>query len=424
MNNIYTRSILFVFFLLFVSCSNTSGPEDTIPSENNTNFDVTWTDNTKFFDSTSKNSLIQNDTSNMTLYFDPTKPMAKELKTGDIIMVHGEVLAKALDVSEVAGKIKVKYENAKLTDAIKDGILDWSVTTDFDRAAVFEMIIPNGKGGEIAILEPTSLNTIDYTGKVGPYKYKITLDITKDNLGVNLSIEKKINEYVSAKFSTKGKISKMKSISNIEIENSELKNFDYKNDNVEGELTVSMEAKADAGADDIGLNIPVVLVKYPFLVGPIPVILTIKLDFAMSYGVPLGAKAQAKVEASFSFNSNGNFNYNGTTVDYKASAGNLNINKKEGLTTAPSPIWAEYGVSFPYISLNILGNTVVPTFKSTFIVRGDYSPPVFTDPPCHNAYLYFAGVAGIDLNFFNVNLYQNDVNLWFKDYHFIKEGCD
>ncbi|GAB5465034.1 MAG: hypothetical protein Kapaf2KO_04700 [Candidatus Kapaibacteriales bacterium] len=74
--------------------------------------------------------------------------------------------------------------------------------------------------------------------------------------------------------------------------------------------------------------------------------------------------------------------------------------------------------------MNIFGNTVVPTFKTTFLIKGDYSPPVFAEPACHNAYLTFAGVAGVDLNLFNIDLYENKVQLWNGTKHFIKEGCD
>ena len=74
--------------------------------------------------------------------------------------------------------------------------------------------------------------------------------------------------------------------------------------------------------------------------------------------------------------------------------------------------------------MNIFGNTVVPTFKTTFLIRGDYSPPVFGEPACHNAYLKFAGVAGVHLNLFNIDLYENDVQLWYKENHFLKEGCE
>lgn len=84
----------------------------------------------------------------------------------------------------------------------------------------------------------------------------------------------------------------------------------------------------------------------------------------------------------------------------------------------------KFEVSYPYISMNIFGNTVVPTFKTTFLIRGDYSPPAFGEPPCHNAYLKFAGVAGVDLNLFNIDLYENDVQLWFEENHFLKEGCE
>ena len=237
-------------------------------------------------------------------------------------------------------------------------------------------------------------------------------------------LKKKFGEYTSATFTTEGNVKKIASVNSIKISDNELTKFESKNDNLRGELEVAMEVKAEAGSDNIGLDVPIVLIKYPFLVGPIPVVITMQVDFGVYYGIPLGAESKSKVSASFSFNSEGGFSYNGNKLDYNYSAGNINLSKEEGLTGAPSPVYAEFGVSYPYISMNIFGNTVVPTFKTTFLIRGDYSPPVFGEPACHNAYLKFAGVAGVDLNLFNIDLYENNVQLWYEENHFLKEGCE
>ncbi|GAB5465035.1 MAG: hypothetical protein Kapaf2KO_04710 [Candidatus Kapaibacteriales bacterium] len=106
-----------------------------------------------------------------------------------------------------------------------------------------------------------------------------------------------------------------------------------------------MEVKAEAGTDNIGLQVPFVLLKYPFLVGPIPVVNTMQVDFGIFYGIPLGAEAKSKVSTSFSFDSDGGFSYNGTNVDYDYTAGNINLSKEEGLTSAPTSVYAEFGVS-------------------------------------------------------------------------------
>lgn len=390
-----------LFGLYSCSDDNSTSPlDDDIPASNTTRFEVEWKEGTAYFDESEVSMLLDHDEKNSVLVFSGSSEKANNLKVGDIIVVHGLVLAKASKVVETGNRISVSYVPAKLTEAISNGEIEWNVTTDFTKAQEITLIVP-GKGAEVQEVRP-DLTDFTYTGKFGEYTYKIDLGLGQDEMDVKFDIKKKFGEYTSATFSTEGRVKKIASVNSIKITDSELTKFDSKNDNLRGELEVSMEVKAEAGSDNIGLEVPIVLIKYPFLVGPIPVVITMQVDFGIFYGIPLGAEAKSKVSASFSFDSEGGFSYNGIDVDYDYTAGNINLSKKEGLSGAPAPLYAEFGVSYPYISMNIFGNTVVPTFKTTFLIRGDYSPPVFGEPACHNAYLKFAGVAGVDLNLFNM----------------------
>lgn len=424
-----SRILIGIIFTILLfgsqSCGDdkpTSPIDDNIPASNETSFEADWTDETSYFDESEVSDLLSHDEDNSVLVFSGNSDKAKSLEVGDVIVVHGLVLAKATQVTEMGGNVRVSYEPAKLTEAISNGEIKWNVTTDFTKAEEITMIMP-GKEGEVFKLEP-GVSDFKYTGKFGDYTYTIDLGLGKDEMDVSFDIKKKFGEYTSATFSTEGRVKKIASINSIEITDSELTTFESRNGNLRGELEVAMEVKAEAGTDNIGLQVPIVLIKYPFLVGPIPVVITMQVDFGIFYQIPLGAEAKSKVSASFSFDSEGGFSYNGTNVDYDYTAGNINLSKEEGLTGAPNSVAAEFGVSYPYISMNIFGNTVVPTFKTTFIIRGDYSPPLFGEPPCHNAYLRFAGLAGVDLNLFSIDLYENNVQLWYKENHFLKEGCE
>lgn len=424
-SRIFLCFVLTLFVIGLYSCRDdkpTTPTDGEIPSSNETHFEAEWREGTVYFDESETSTLIENDEENSVLVFSSSSDKAKNLKVGDVIVVHGLVLAKVSQISDNGSNITVNYVPAKLTEAILNGNIEWNMTTDFTKAKEVTLIIP-GKGSQVQQVNP-EFTDISYTGKFGDYTYKIDLGLGADEMDVKFDIKKKFGEYTSATFSTEGKVKKIASVNSIQITDSELTKFDSKNDNLRGELEVSMEVKAEAGSDNIGLEVPIVLIKYPFLVGPIPVVITMQVDFGIFYGIPLGAEAKSKVSASFSFDSEGGFSYNGTEVNYDYTAGNINLSKKEGLTGAPSPVYAEFGVSYPYITMNIFGNTVVPTFKTTFLIRGDYSPPVFGEPACHNAYLKFAGVAGVDLNLFNIDLYENDVQLWYKENHFLKEGCE
>ncbi|GAB5465036.1 MAG: hypothetical protein Kapaf2KO_04720 [Candidatus Kapaibacteriales bacterium] len=199
---------LLIAFCLF-SCDdddNSASPLDDIPASDIRTFDADWVEGTKYFDESEVSEFVGHDEDNSILVFSGSSTMVKDLEVGDVIVVHGLVLAKAKQVTESGGNVVVNYQPAKLTEAISNGNIKWNVTTDFTKAEEITVIIPD-KGSEVLKVEP-GVSDVTYKGKFGDYTYTINLGLGQDELDVRFDIKKKFGEYTSATFSTEGRVKK------------------------------------------------------------------------------------------------------------------------------------------------------------------------------------------------------------------------
>ncbi len=383
-------------------------------------FDVEWTDNTVYFDSTQIDDFLGIDTTDGTYHFSAESATASSLNVGDVLMIYGTALVKVKSVSEEDGAIVVEVEDAVLTDAVKNGTISWDYQTSFSSA---ETPTPKAViGGKEVAFDKVGADNFSLSYKIGEYKYTFAMTFGGDEASVAGIVEKKFGEYTSGEFKVEGSVKPLHSKNKIVIQNGQVQEFDHQNANLQGELVVSMGVEAEAGGTNIGFDFPAVLLKYPFLVGPIPVVLNVKSAVGIYTTIPLGGSAD--VSASFTYDSEAGFNYNGVDVNVNGQLGTVTVENNEAKTSAPSPIVAEFAVAFPKIELSILGKTLVPYVQSTMLIRGDFSPPVFGEPQCHNARATFAGVAGYNFGILGVGLAKDSWQLWAKEIELLKEGCD
>ncbi|MCX6225428.1 MAG: hypothetical protein NTV01_11885 [Bacteroidia bacterium] len=157
------------------------------------------------------------------------------------------------------------------------------------------------------------------------------------------------------------------------------------------------------------------LLKYPVMVGPIPVIINVKVLFVINCVVPVDGSSQ--VEAKFEFNSTTGIKYNGTEVSADASIGDQSINKNKAQTGASSAIGVNFGLAFPRLEIGIFGEVIVPYIQTSFLIGGDYT---FT-PPCQQAKAQFIGACGVDLSFFGFG-YSAKKTFWQEEKILLKSG--
>jgi hypothetical protein len=395
--------------LLYNTCEkddNTSPPPETESSV----YNVTLTDNTVFIDSLLVKSLVRIDSADYVYYFEGSDPKITELKAGDILLIYGTALRRVTNVTSDGDETRVETGYATLNEAIRDGEISWNKEINFKQG-----IIPVVQmKGENIPYKSTDANGFEFEFEYGDYKYKIKFSFTDTLANVEFEITKELVKPVTAKFTAKGSIRNFYSKTEMKFENSKLTKFGQKNSNVSGDLTLNLTV-AGSGRDEVTFELPVVLLKYPVLVGPVPATINVKVLFVVNCVVPVDGSSQ--VEVKFEYNSTTGIKYNGTDVSVDASAGERSMDKNIAETGASSAIGANFGLAFPRLEIGIFGEHIVPWIQTAFLIGGDFT---FT-PPCQQAKSQFIGACGIDFSFFGLG-YKANKTLWQEEKVLLQAG--
>jgi len=263
-------------------------------------------------------------------------------------------------------------------------------------------------------LKSSSADGFEFEFTYGEYDYRIKFDFSDEKADVEFEISKDLVTPITARFLATGSINNFHSSADLKFEDSELTQFNQKNANMQGEIVLNLTV-AGSGRDEVTFDFPVVLLKYPVMVGPIPVVINLKVLFVVNCVVPIDGSSQ--VEAKFSYNSTTGFKYNGTTVSADASIGDQTMNKNIAQTGASSAIAANFGLAFPRLEIGIFDEVIVPYIQTAFLIGGDFT---FT-PACQQARAQFIGACGVDLSFLGFG-YSANKTLWQEEKVLLKSG--
>ena len=411
-----------LFTMLFAAGCGEDNPTAPDPQteENSQTFDVQLKENVSYFDSTELDALIRMDSAEFRYYFEAGNQKARALKTDDILLIHGTALRTVTNVEKDGDAIVVETADAYLTDAIREGTVAWNQSFDFEDAETPSLIID---GSEVPVEKVAHPNGgFTYKTKFGNYGYEISMDFAGEDATVTCKITEEAGLGIGTEFKLEGTMKKLRSTSNIQFAGGDITNVDYSNRNLRGELTASMKVKQQTA--DYGFKVPVVLLKYPFLVGPIPVVLNVRLEWAVTAGIPLGG--EASVAATFSFDSETGFSYDGIELKAKGQAGSWNVSTEEANTGAVGATFAEFAIGFPQVEVDVFFKTFVPYARTTFLLRGDYSLSGLGGQSCQTAKATFAGIVGAKMSALGlVNLGERQFQLWAFDKELLRLGeCD
>ncbi|MBE0653755.1 MAG: hypothetical protein IH594_08150 [Bacteroidales bacterium] len=399
-------SVFAVF--LFNTCEREEAP---LPSvRESIVYNVTYTDNTVFIDSLSVKSLIRIDTANEIYYFESSDQKISNLETDDILLIYGIALRRVTSVIDNGNEIRVETAYATLNEAIRDGEISWNKQINFKNGVIPAVAM----NGENIALKSYSSDGYEFEFKYGDFKYRIKFTFTDSDANLEFEISKELVKNVTAKFLTKGSISNFNSSTEMKFENSKLTKFGQKNSDMKGDLTLNLTV-AGSGRDEITYDFPVVLLKFPMMVGPIPVTINLKVLFVINCVVPIDGSSQ--VEVKFAYNSTTGIKYDGVSVTPDASIGNQNMIKSKAQTGASSAIGANFGLAFPRLEIGVFKEMIVPWIHTAFLIGGDFT---FT-PPCQQAKSQFIGACGIDLSFLGFG-YSAKKTLWQEEKVLLKSG--
>lgn len=411
-----TLLLLAVVIFILPSCEKYNEGEgyNDKPQDDEFVFDVDWTPGTAYFDEDALSDLQQVDTADYRYYFDESNAEASALSAGDVLVIHGLALRKVTSVSNVNRQIIVETEYAALNEAISDGVVSWDYGVNFTSDLQPEMSLD----GQIHQFKRATDDSFTLSTKIGSFDYKISMTFKGNRAEVTQEIEKSVGSDVKVKFACEGVIEQFRTKNKIVYNNSELTEYEHGNKGLKGELTVSLTA-AGSGQDNISFEFPTTLISFPFMVGPIPVKVNVKVFFVAEAFVP--PEGSAQVSAKFTYNSSTGVKYSlGGDVQANGDEGSYSIKKKKAQTGAASAIGINFGLGFPRLEVGIFGSLLVPWVHTAFLVGGDFT---FT-PACQQAKAAYIGACGYD---FGILGYEKKgiKNLWFIEEILLQSGdCD
>jgi hypothetical protein len=416
--NKITYTLIIIAFLALASCSKDNS---TNPGNNNTSdvayANITWTANTVKFDTT---EVIENDSTYHVVSFGDQNDKAKNLKQGNIIFIYGKALRKVITISADNGKITIETGDCTLNEAISDGEIVWSKnllwTPDLIQGVQIDPKIPS--------VQKIMGNTIEFTFPVGKdMNGKITMVLNNERLDATCEITKEIGP-AKIKYAMEGFAEKIKSEGKIKYENQELKEFNYVNSNVEGEVTVSLTATGSSSdLMSAGFELPFTVIQVPMVIAGIPCVFNVKFLFVINTELA-SLDASAHIKTKFKFNSTTGVKYDGTDVGIVGSAGpySMDFVKDSCWVSSSTAAGINFGLTFPRFELGIFGNVVVPYVQTAFLIGGSFTAGTKV---CLKADASFIGAVGYNFNFFGLLKFKGSKNLWRWDQNIKKIGqCD
>lgn len=402
-------SITFLF--LFVSCGDDNPVVDNNPSGGlETKFDVTFTDNTIYIDSNNTASLKDYDNENEIFYFDKNLSKLANAKVGDILFIHALALRKITKITEQGNELKIETEYATLDEAIKDGEISWNKEINFKNGEAPKVLFKD-KVYDVPLITDDGF---EFEIKFEPYTYKVRFKYADNSAEVMLEISKDMAGEIKGKFVCEGTLQKFNSKADLKYQNSKLTKFNQTNDNLKGDLTLSLVV-AGSGRDQITFELPVVLLKFPVLVGSIPVVINVKVFFVVNCVVPVDGSSNISVK--FNYNSSTGIKFDGVNVSADGSIGSYNINKEQAQTGASGAVGANFGLGFPRLEISMFNDIIVPWIHTAFLIGGDFT---FT-PPCQRALSRYIGAYGLDLKFLGFS-YSATKTIWDEEKVLLKSG--
>ena len=144
------------------------------------------------------------------------------------------------------------------------------------------------------------------------------------------------------------------------------------------------------------------MIRFPFTVGPLPVILAVKVRTVAKIEVVSNASATA--EANFTYGGNAGITYDGTELipnkdqqieNPEITGGGGDLAAAIGLN-----VDVQWGFTAPELELQLFGNTLVPYLRPEFFIGANLK----WGPICQNVNLRYNVSSGLDLRFLGQNL--------------------
>jgi len=411
----YFMLALIALLLLLTSCTDTTSTGPTPEVVSSSMYKVTYTDATVYLDSAAvQRALVAYDPSAQTVTLRAEDPAVAGITAGSQLLIHRTALREVTRVTQHGANLVVETRPTTLDKVYENAEIDWEQTVRFDGNMVPLMV---DKSGFSHVMTPVGPDSFQVEVEVGDHTYKIFWKMNGDDAQVDLHVERKISQVLRARYSLTGTLHKFTTKASIRMQNGELQKFELSNPNLKGEFKMSVNCAA-SGNEAVNLELPVSLIKVPITVGPLVVMMDVKVQVVINSVVP--PDGSSLINADFAYESATGFSFVGGQVKGLGSAGSYTITKGANTQTgASSAVAATFGLGFPRLEFKLFNaDVLVPWVQTALLLGGDYVSGIH---PCQQAKAQFIGASGVDLQLFGHTLKRN-VELWKLEKVLLKAG--
>ena len=325
---------------------------------------VTYNNNTVRMDTESAGkSLLSVSQDGSVFIFDPSDERVRNLAPGKVMLLENVALRKITEVVSQNGHVVVGTEPAALTDAIQDGVIKWNVPIHLGSKTA--QVFPAEAGGESlehaakAWFGPmpvvyADIAGLQISGEKDGWHYSLAAQPGADRLNIAISLSKGVKG-LQVELQGKGYVQSFDNETSIEIHESQLKMFDFKNKNLKGEMNVEWSAvrEGDAPAlkgEDSMFKFPANF-SAPMPIAGIPFVL--EISESVLFQPAFGEKKElGKGSFKVSYNGEQGFGLNqGTPVAEGQMEGESEIGDLTSVSIAPSGLIL--GVVAPKVELKL-----------------------------------------------------------------------
>lgn len=318
------------------------------------------------------------------------------LQPGRIMLLPGVALRRIAAVSTSGGVSTVTTSYVPLNEAIKDADITWDQPLRYSAAVMSNARL---KAGD-RLLAPSMVQpngSVEWKYTAGSNEITATLSTAGTTATIRVDVLKKTGGAANARFTAQTVIGEMRSLARIDIAENRTERFDYDAKGLGGTVDLDVAA-AGAGFDELAFDWPEAILRFPVQVGPLPVIVALKVQLVTKLVVNGNASASART--SFSYAGDAGFRYDGKSMHTTASAGLgtpvLGASTGDASAFIGNEVDAQFGFAAPKIEVGIFGETIVPFIRPEFFVGSRLQ----WGPVCKSAYVKYLVQGGIDLRFF------------------------
>jgi hypothetical protein len=386
--------------------SQTSGPSGTAKVETTvTSEEVTYvSDRVLVPDSIAKRiTRVEDDK----LVFDGNVDVAS-LPVGEPLFFPNKAVRRIREVKREGGKTVVYTDKANLNEVIKDADFKWNQGFDFSQMAKSDLEQLRPVFGGTALAQTGDDGTsLSFEGEIEGWNIEVELSPNRAQGRLDVTIDATKDGQARSRIHADGYISNFVSQGSLAYADSELQQFSYQEQGLNGRLHVVFAA-VDLGSDTPLFNIPAEI-SIPYNVGPIFMQAKLKANVRVNPEVHGLASSQADVTVTYS--ANRGFSFEGGRVTPLGRLDNQDIAiTGETVSAGTIAVGMGVGIEFPRLELAIMGETVVP-----YMSLDNYTYSVYTpDPPCQEGGMRQRAVIGLTAGFLGVS-YSQESEIWKRE---------